>query len=86
MIFLLNRVHMPYYKWAFRALGGLELLSELKVPLEEIGMDIIRDNVLKAAFIRVRPIQGSSSKVEYTSWKFNRFHKPATFGTLTLQR
>ena len=58
----------------------------MKVPLEEIGMDIIRDNVLKAAFIRVRPIQGSSSKMEYTSWKFNRFHKPATFGTLTLQR
>ena len=36
MDFLLNRVHMPYYKWAFRALGDLELLSELKTPLEEI--------------------------------------------------
>ena len=58
----------------------------MKVPLEEIGMDIIRDNVLKAAFIRVRPIQGSSSNMEYTGWKFNQFHKPATFGTLTLQR
>ena len=27
---------MPYYKWAFRALGDLERLSELKAPLEEI--------------------------------------------------
>ena len=58
----------------------------MKVPLEEIGMDIIRDNVLKAAFMRVRPACGSEANTEYTSWKFNRFHNISTFGTLALQR
>ena len=36
MIFLLNRRHMPFYKWAFRALGELDVLSEQKTALEEI--------------------------------------------------
>ena len=39
MIFLLNRRYMPYYKWAFRALGELELLSELRDPLGSILTD-----------------------------------------------
>jgi hypothetical protein len=30
---------MPYYKWAFRALGELELLSELRDPLGSILTD-----------------------------------------------
>ena len=49
MIFLLNRVHMPYYKWAFRALGGLELLAELKAPLEEILIDPGEDKIERVA-------------------------------------
>ncbi len=36
MIFLLNRRHMPFYKWAFRALGELPLLSEQRPALERI--------------------------------------------------
>lgn len=32
--FLLNKVYMPYYKWSFRALRELELLSSLARPLE----------------------------------------------------
>ena len=36
MIFLLNRRHMPYYKWVFRSLQSLETLSELREPLETI--------------------------------------------------
>lgn len=33
-IFLLNKVYMPYYKWSFRALKELPLLSSLSQPLE----------------------------------------------------
>lgn len=33
-IFLLNDVYMPYYKWQFRALKELPILSELAEPLE----------------------------------------------------
>lgn len=33
-IFLLNFRYLPYYKWQFRALRSLPLLSELAVPLE----------------------------------------------------
>ena len=34
MIYLLNRKHMPYYKWAFRGLDGLESLGNMKDALE----------------------------------------------------
>jgi len=35
-VYLLNRRHMPYYKWVFRGMEKLPLLSELKKPLEEL--------------------------------------------------
>lgn len=34
MIFLLNRRHMPYYKWSFRAMEDLEILADMKDALE----------------------------------------------------
>lgn len=33
-IFLLNKTYRPYYKWTFRALRTLPLLSQLEKPLE----------------------------------------------------
>lgn len=36
VIFLLNRRYLPYYKWSFRALRELPLLSHLHAPLEEL--------------------------------------------------
>ena len=33
-VFLLNGRHMPYYKWIFRAMDGLEVMGDLRYPLE----------------------------------------------------
>lgn len=34
LVYLLNRRHMPYYKWAFRGMDALPRLSELRSALE----------------------------------------------------
>lgn len=34
VIFLLNRVYKPYYKWSFKAMSELQLMSDIKDDLE----------------------------------------------------
>lgn len=38
-IYLLNNVHCPYYKWMFRGLRNLPVLSGLEKPLKELLSD-----------------------------------------------
>ena len=45
MLFLLNRRHMPYYKWAFRALRELPELAELGPKLEVLLYDPTQERI-----------------------------------------
>ena len=36
MVFLLNKIHMPYYKWAFRSMASLPILGETSSALEDL--------------------------------------------------
>lgn len=68
MVFLLNRTHMPYYKWALRAMGELEKLSNLRDALEflltadnddagkKLKIDVIED--VCASVVRELQAQG----------------------------
>lgn len=72
-IFLLNHRLMPYYKWQFRALRDLPLLSDLAQPLYELlitpndadnaGKKAARIEEIGAAFIDVLKAQDLSSAV-----------------------
>ena len=62
LVFLLNRAHAPYYKWVFKKMGSLEILSEEREKLinllsspvegkeeliEDISGDIISELILQ---------------------------------------
>ena len=73
-IFLLNRRHMPYYKWQLRAMAGLERLSSLREALEflltaendadgqRVKQAVVED--ICASVIRVLHGQGLSDRGE----------------------
>ena len=60
VIFLLNGKYMPYYKWSFRALTGLEKFSELKKTLEYL---ISTDNSATIADEKYFLIESISSDI-----------------------
>lgn len=54
-IFVLNRKHMPYYKWSIRALADLELMSDLKDPIENALIDPINaGDFIEMSSIRIK--------------------------------
>jgi hypothetical protein len=70
-VFLLNRRHMPYYKWSFRAMRELPLLSDMAEPLEFLltgenggeadGLKIQLVEDICASVLRVLKEQGLTS-------------------------
>ncbi len=60
VIFLLNRTYMPYYKWGFRAMRGLE---ELSIEAELLEFLITTDNGEKLRDEKYAVIEGICSDV-----------------------
>ena len=59
-IFLLNKQYAPYYKWVFRALSELDILSELRNDLECL---ISSANTVQEAAMKVEMIETISSAI-----------------------
>ena len=59
-VFLLNRRYMPYYKWSFRALRDLPVLSDLYEPLEYL---ITSDNGPKTAGPKMEIIEDIAAMI-----------------------
>ena len=60
VIFLLNRRYQPYYKWGFRALRALPLLSDQTPTLERL---ITTDNAPERAQEKLDAIEGVAAAV-----------------------
>ena len=59
-VFLLNRVYMPYYKWSFRALRQLPILSNEAEVFEHL---ITTDNSQKTAEDKYYAIEGIAADI-----------------------
>ncbi len=60
-VYLLNKKYMPFYKWMFRGMEELNLLSDIKVLLEELVLlqdipenSIKKVNLIETVCIRIR--------------------------------
>lgn len=60
VIFLLNKKYMPYYKWSFRALKDLKILSELCDQLEYLISSV---NTEKESEIKIEVIENIASSI-----------------------
>ena len=82
-IYLLNRVYMPYYKWSFRGLKDLPLLSQQAKPLEHLittGNDpeqakekaVLIEQICAAIAEAVQPLTGlQSAEPEQQAYALN---------------
>lgn len=59
-VYLLNRAHMPYYKWALRGMEKLERLSDLKTALEFL---LTEDNGEAGEKLKAQLIEDVSAQV-----------------------
>lgn len=55
-IFLLNDEHMPYYKWSFRALRDLYILSDLEEPLYALISTGSEEELAKAKYEQIEAV------------------------------
>ena len=60
IVFLINKVYMPYYKWSFKALRELPLLSEFYPDFEYL---ISSDNSEVSVKIKLQKIEDISAKI-----------------------
>ncbi len=60
VFFLLNKKYMPYYKWSFRALKDLEILSELHDTLEYL---ISSENTEKESRLKIEVIEDIAKSI-----------------------
>lgn len=60
VIFLLNKKYTPYYKWSFRALKDLKILSELGDQLEYLISSV---NTEKESEIKIEVIENIASSI-----------------------
>lgn len=60
VIFLLNRRYKPFYKWIFRALGGLKELSDLSTELEFL---ITSENDEKTSAVKTAVIESVCGEI-----------------------
>ena len=60
MLFLLNRRHMPFYKWAFRAAGELPVLAELVPALETLLREPDEDTIERVSAAVIGELRAQS--------------------------
>lgn len=98
VVFLLNRKYMPYYKWTFRALGSLDVLSDLYDGLEYLissgnsAEEVIKkqeliENISASVIdelVRQKLTRVSSSELERQAYAVNDMIKDANIRNLNI--
>lgn len=58
VVFLLNKAYQPFYKWSFRAMRDLEILSELEEPLYRLMSTGNEDLHAREKYVQIEKICG----------------------------